>query len=132
MFLLILIIRFERGAISGSINIPFTSVQLAQVQIDSLGPQAKPLSENKDSVVVIIGPNEQNNFLVSIAKTISIRFISSLCSHLSKLTVCRVSYELSSYRCLCPSRWNLRIAIKSFESFITRALKYILILFSNI
>ncbi|XP_011498464.1 PREDICTED: TBC domain-containing protein kinase-like protein [Ceratosolen solmsi marchali] len=56
-------IQFERGAIPNSINIPFTSVQLAHVQIDTLGPQAKPLTDNKDSIVVIIGLNDQNNAL---------------------------------------------------------------------
>jgi len=57
--------RFERGAILGSINIPFTSVQLSQTHIDTLGPHAKPLMDNKSSVVVIIGPHDQNNALVS-------------------------------------------------------------------
>ena len=56
--------RFERGAIAGSINIPFTSVQLAHVHLDTLGPQARPLVDNKESIVVIIGPNDQNNALV--------------------------------------------------------------------
>jgi len=57
--------RFERGAILGSINISFTSVQLSQTHIDTLGPHAKPLIDNKSSVVVIIGPHDQNNALVS-------------------------------------------------------------------
>lgn len=39
-------------------------MQLANVQIDTLGPQAKPLADNKDSIVVIISPNDQNNALV--------------------------------------------------------------------
>ncbi|XP_020294246.1 TBC domain-containing protein kinase-like protein [Pseudomyrmex gracilis] len=56
-------IQFERGAILGSINIPFTSVQLSQTHIDTLGPQAKPLVDNKSSIVVIIGPHDQNNAL---------------------------------------------------------------------
>ncbi|XP_014223795.1 TBC domain-containing protein kinase-like protein [Trichogramma pretiosum] len=56
-------IQYERGAIAGSINIPFTSVQLAQDRITSLGPQATPLSENKDRIVVVIGPNDQNSAL---------------------------------------------------------------------
>ncbi|XP_076665242.1 TBC domain-containing protein kinase-like protein [Andrena cerasifolii] len=56
-------IQFERGAVVGSINIPFTSVQLSQTQIETLGPHAKPLSENKNSIVVIIGPHDQNNAL---------------------------------------------------------------------
>ncbi|XP_028047204.1 TBC domain-containing protein kinase-like protein isoform X2 [Monomorium pharaonis] len=56
-------IQFERGAILGSINIPFTSVQLSQTHIDTLGPHAKPLIDNKTSVVVIIGPHDQNNAL---------------------------------------------------------------------
>jgi len=57
--------RFERGSILGSINIPFTSVQLSQTHIDTLGPHAKPLTDNKSSIVVIIGPHDQNNALVS-------------------------------------------------------------------
>ncbi|XP_066591371.1 TBC domain-containing protein kinase-like protein [Prorops nasuta] len=56
-------IQFERGAILGSINIPFTSVQLSQTQVNTLGPQAQPLAENKNRTVVIIGPNDQNNAL---------------------------------------------------------------------
>ncbi|KMQ95912.1 tbc domain-containing protein kinase-like protein [Lasius niger] len=56
-------IQFERGAILGSINIPFTSVQLSQTHIETLGPHAKPLMDNKNSVVVIIGPHDQNNAL---------------------------------------------------------------------
>nr|XP_031836748.1 TBC domain-containing protein kinase-like protein isoform X2 [Nomia melanderi]XP_031836749.1 TBC domain-containing protein kinase-like protein isoform X2 [Nomia melanderi] len=56
-------IQFERGSIAGSINIPFTSVQLSQTQIETLGPQAKPIAENKNSIVVIIGPHDQNNAL---------------------------------------------------------------------
>ena len=49
----------------GSINIPFTIVQLSQTNLETLGPQAKSLAENKDSIVVIISPNDQNNALVS-------------------------------------------------------------------
>ncbi|XP_033177218.1 TBC domain-containing protein kinase-like protein isoform X3 [Bombus impatiens] len=56
-------IQFERGAVVGSINIPFTSVQLSLTHIETLGPHAKPLVENKNSVVVIIGPHDQNNAL---------------------------------------------------------------------
>ncbi|KZC15044.1 TBC domain-containing protein kinase-like protein [Dufourea novaeangliae] len=56
-------IQFERGAVAGSINIPFTSVQLSQTQIETLGPQAKPIAENKNNIVVIIGPHDQNNAL---------------------------------------------------------------------
>lgn len=56
-------IQFERGAVIGSINIPFTSVQLSQTHMDTLGPAAKPLAENKENVVVIIGPHDQNNAL---------------------------------------------------------------------
>ncbi|XP_076656002.1 TBC domain-containing protein kinase-like protein [Halictus rubicundus] len=56
-------IQFERDAVAGSINIPFTSVQLSQTQIETLGPQAKPIAENKNSIVVIIGPLDQNNAL---------------------------------------------------------------------
>lgn len=58
--------RFERGAVIGSINIPFTSVQLSQTNIDTLGPHAKPLVDNKNCIVVIIGPHDQNNALVNI------------------------------------------------------------------
>lgn len=58
--------RFERGAVVGSINIPFTSVQLSLTHIETLGPHAKPLVENKNSIVVIIGPHDQNNALVNI------------------------------------------------------------------
>ncbi|KAG7204910.1 hypothetical protein KM043_005303 [Ampulex compressa] len=58
-------IQFERGAVMGSINIPFTSVQLSQTHIDTLGPHAKPLADNKNSIVVIIGPHDQNNALFS-------------------------------------------------------------------
>lgn len=56
-------IQFERGAVVGSINIPFTSVQLSLTHIETLGPHAKPLVENKNSIVVIIGPHDQNNAL---------------------------------------------------------------------
>ncbi|XP_015605686.1 TBC domain-containing protein kinase-like protein [Cephus cinctus] len=56
-------IQFERGAVRGSINIPFTSVQLSQTDINTLGPHAQPLADNKDSIVVIIGPHDQNNAL---------------------------------------------------------------------
>ncbi|KAL2739539.1 TBC domain-containing protein kinase-like protein [Vespula maculifrons] len=56
-------IQFERGAVIGSINIPFTSVQLSQTNIDTLGPHAKPLVDNKNCIVVIIGPHDQNNAL---------------------------------------------------------------------
>ncbi|KOX67936.1 TBC domain-containing protein kinase-like protein [Melipona quadrifasciata] len=56
-------IQFERGAVIGSINIPFTSVQLSLTHIETLGPHAKPLVENKNSIVVIIGPHDQNNAL---------------------------------------------------------------------
>lgn len=56
--------RFERGAVLGSINIPFTSVQLSQTDLTSLGPHAEPLSNNKDKIVVIIGQHDQNNALV--------------------------------------------------------------------
>ena len=49
----------------GSINIPFSSIQLSHTHIDTLGPQAKPLSEQNDRIVVIIGPHDQNNALVS-------------------------------------------------------------------
>ncbi|XP_043267019.1 TBC domain-containing protein kinase-like protein isoform X2 [Venturia canescens] len=55
--------QFERGAVRGSINIPFSSVQLSHTHIDTLGPQAKPLAEQKDRLVVIIGPHDQNNAL---------------------------------------------------------------------
>lgn len=57
--------RYERGAVMGSINIPFSSVQLSHTHIDTLGPQAKPLAERKDGIVVIVGPHDQNNALVS-------------------------------------------------------------------
>jgi len=40
-------------------------VQLSQTHIDTLGPHAKPLTDNKSSVVVIIGPHNQNNALAS-------------------------------------------------------------------
>nr|XP_012148030.1 PREDICTED: TBC domain-containing protein kinase-like protein isoform X2 [Megachile rotundata]XP_012148031.1 PREDICTED: TBC domain-containing protein kinase-like protein isoform X2 [Megachile rotundata] len=56
-------IQFERGAVVGSINIPFTSVQLSQTHIETLGSHAKPLAESKNSIVVIIGPHDQNNAL---------------------------------------------------------------------
>lgn len=55
--------QFERSSVKGSINIPFTSVQLSQTNLDTLGPQTKPLAENKDRLVVIISPNDQNNAL---------------------------------------------------------------------
>ncbi|XP_033217840.1 TBC domain-containing protein kinase-like protein [Belonocnema kinseyi] len=55
--------QFDRGSVMGSINIPFTSVQLSQTNLENLGPQARPLAENKDSIVVIISPNDQNNAL---------------------------------------------------------------------
>ncbi|XP_046625304.1 TBC domain-containing protein kinase-like protein isoform X2 [Neodiprion virginianus] len=56
-------IQFERGAVLGSINIPFTSVQLSHTDIMSLGPHAEPLANNRDSIVVIIGQHDQNNAL---------------------------------------------------------------------
>lgn len=56
-------IQFERGAVAASINIPFTSVQLSQTNIDTLGPHAQPLADKKNSIVVIIGPHDQNNAL---------------------------------------------------------------------
>lgn len=49
----------------GSINIPFTSVQLSQTNLETLGPQTRPLAENKERIVVIVSPNDQNNALVS-------------------------------------------------------------------
>lgn len=49
----------------GSINIPFTSVQLSHRDITSLGPHAESLANNKDNVVVIIGQHDQNNALVT-------------------------------------------------------------------
>ncbi|XP_043787150.1 TBC domain-containing protein kinase-like protein isoform X2 [Apis laboriosa] len=58
-------IQFERGAVIGSINIPFTSVQLSLTHIETLGSHAKPLVENKNSIVIIIGPHDQNNALIS-------------------------------------------------------------------
>ncbi|XP_057318808.1 TBC domain-containing protein kinase-like protein [Microplitis mediator] len=58
-------IQYERGAVKGSINIPFTSVQLSHTSIETLGSQAKILidHENNNRVVVIIGPHDQNNAL---------------------------------------------------------------------
>ncbi|XP_011298029.1 TBC domain-containing protein kinase-like protein [Fopius arisanus] len=56
-------IQFERGAVPGSINIPFTSVQLSHTQINTLGPQAMVLTESHNNIVVIIGPHDQNNAL---------------------------------------------------------------------
>ncbi|XP_043483244.1 TBC domain-containing protein kinase-like protein isoform X1 [Leptopilina heterotoma] len=55
--------QFERSSVKGSINIPFTSVQLSQTNLETLGPQTKPLAENKERLVVIISPNDQNNAL---------------------------------------------------------------------
>ncbi|KAG8040190.1 hypothetical protein G9C98_000760 [Cotesia typhae] len=58
-------IQYERGAVKGSINIPFTSVQLSHTSIESLGNQAKVLADpdNNDCIVVVIGPHDQNNAL---------------------------------------------------------------------
>lgn len=60
--------RYERGAVKGSINIPFTSVQLSHTSIESLGNQAKVLADpdNNECIVVVIGPHDQNNALVSM------------------------------------------------------------------
>lgn len=56
--------RYDRGAVSGSINLPFASVQLSQNNVEVLPPQIKQIAGNKENVVVIIGPNDENNCLV--------------------------------------------------------------------
>jgi len=38
---------------------------LSQAHVDTLGPHAKPLIDNKSNIVVIIGPHDQNNALAS-------------------------------------------------------------------
>lgn len=58
-------IQFERGAVPGSINIPFTSVQSSHKNVETLGPQAKILNKHRGKIVVIIGPHDQTNTLVN-------------------------------------------------------------------
>ncbi|XP_012267858.2 TBC domain-containing protein kinase-like protein [Athalia rosae] len=55
--------QYERSAVLGSINIPFTSVQLSHIDITTLGPHGESLANNKDNIVVIIGQHDQNNAL---------------------------------------------------------------------